>query len=474
MRVSFGELGSAPGQSVQQCATRSSLLVPSPQIIQLIEDESGRCVSAYDLVGDDAIAALQLYKRLHLSRKTGEVQILCALCGVQVYLCGTPDKEHYFFKHFQEDGSCPAITRGQLSEAQINALRFHNQRESSRHKRLKSFLDESLRADPGFSTPVIEGTWKGRVDKEFRRPDVRSRFRDQVDIAFEVQLSTTFGRVMAEREVFYKREGGLLLWILGDFEYEQDRLMMQVVYANNNRNVFVVNDATRDASLAAGALVLECRWAKPHTVGKEVHWTPQRSLVRFDALTLDLEKQRAFYFDAEAAEARLLAEVEEPPLVERIETFWLAYECFQGRERPDVSVLNQQWEDAGRRCREKGWVLPSRHDDDFIPLIRALYSAKHGASVGWNYKDLWGVAHRVHDAHKSLLWLVIPALAHYARLGAIEAQDNHGKWAGKMSDWQEGIATRTPTYLEDHRFDAIVVLAFPELTALIPVDQDAF
>lgn len=452
----------------------TSKLVQLPQITQLIDDESGQCVSAYELVGDDSIGALQLYKRLHLSRKTGEGQILCALCGVQVYLCGTPDKEHYFFKHFQEDGSCPAITRGQLSEAQINALRFHNQRESSRHKRLKALLDESLRADPAFSTPVIEGTWKGRMDKEFRRPDVRSRFCDQVDVAFEVQLSTTFGRVMAEREVFYKREGGLLVWILGEFDYEQDRLMMQVVYANNNRNVFVVNEATRDASLAVGALVLECRWAKPHAVGKELHWTPQQSMVRFDALSLDREKQRAFYFDAEAVEARLHAEIDGPPLVERIETFWLAYERFQGQERPEVPVLNREWEDLGRRCLEKGWVLPSRHDDDFIALMRALYSAKHGASVGWNYKDLWGVAHRVHDAHKRLLWLVIPALAHYGRLGAIEAQDNHGKWAGKMSDWQEGVAMGAPAYLENHRFDAIVVLAFPELTALIPVDLAPF
>lgn len=452
----------------------SSKLVQLPQITQLIDDESGRCVSAYDLVGDDAIGALQLYKRLHLSRKTGEGQILCALCGVQVYLCGKPDKEHYFFKHFQEDGSCPAITRGQLSEAQINALRFHNQRESSRHKRLKALLDESLRADPTFSTPVIEGTWKGRVDKEFRRPDVRSRFRDHLDVAFEVQLSTTFGRVMAEREVFYKREGGLLVWVLGEFDYEQDRLMMQVVYANNNRNVFVVNDATRDASLAAGALVLECRWAKPHAVGKELHWTPQSTLVRFDELTLDREKQRAFYFDAEAAEARLRTEIEGPPLLDRFETFWLAYERFQGRERPEVPALNRDWEDISRRCRELGWVLPSRHDDDFIALMRGLYSAKHGASVGWNYKDLWGVAHRVHDAHKPLLWLVIPALAHYGRLGEIEAQDHHGKWAGKMSDWQDGVAKGAPAYFENHRFDAVVVLAFPELTAIIPVDQAPF
>ncbi len=55
-----------------------------------------------------------LYKALHLSRKTGEGQLLCALCGVAVYLCSAPDRQHFYFKHFQEDGSCPAVTRERL------------------------------------------------------------------------------------------------------------------------------------------------------------------------------------------------------------------------------------------------------------------------------------------------------------------------------------------------------------------------
>ena len=38
---------------------------------------------------------------------------------------------------------------------------------------------------------------------------------------------------------------------------------------------------------------------------------------------------------------------------------------------------------------------------------------------------------------------------------AIEAQDHHGKWAGKMSDWQEGVIKGAPAYLENHRFDAM-------------------
>ena len=59
-------------------------------------------------------------------------------------------------------------------------------------------------------------------------------------------------------------------------------------------------------------------------------------------------------------------------------------------------------------------AVPSCHDD-FIALMRALYSAEHGASVDWNYKNHEGAGHRVHDADKQLLWSVKLPLAHCGR-----------------------------------------------------------
>lgn len=449
----------------------TSRLVQSPQITQLIDDETGRQLSAYDLVGSDQIVVQRLYMRLHLSRASGEERILCALCGVPVYLCGMPDRERYFFKHFQEDGSCPAVTRGNLSEEQINALRYQGQRESRRHIRLKMLLAESIRADPAFSEPVIEGTWKGKSGKEYRRPDVRSSFNHQLVVAFEVQLSTTFGRVMAERELFYKRNGGLLVWIFGEFEFEQDRLIMQVVFANNNRNAFIVNEATRDASLQAGALILECRWLQPSLHDASLSWTPHRRLVRFDELTFDQDGQRAFYVDTDAIQSQLEAELEGPPIAAVLEDFWLGYESFDGRSCPDAPTLNRDWAGLQRRCMSKGVLLPSRRDVAFRNLIRILYLAKLGCSVGWHYPEFWGAAHRVHDAHKPLLWIFISALRHYGRLSGLEAMDHHGKWAWKMNDWKDGIATRDPQFEEDHCFDDVIGIAFPEISHLVPAEE---
>lgn len=448
-----------------------SLLVQSPEITHLIDDESGRQLDAAVVVGSDRDQVLALYKALHLSRKTGDDQILCALCGVPVYLCSAPDRQHFYFKHFQEDGSCPAVTRTGLTEAQINALRYHGQRESKRHIRIKNLLADSIAVDPDFSAPVIEGTWKGREGRDFRRPDVRSCRRGVLDVAFEVQLSTTFGRVMAEREIFYKSEGALLLWIFGEFDLDHARLMMEVIFANNNRNAFVVNEATREASLAAGALMLDCHWAKPARIKDKIVWTQQRKLVRFDELTVDRARQRVFYVDTDSMEAKFKEEIEGPPLAEAFQEFWLGYEFFEGRERPDVPTLNRGWEALQLRFAKQGARLPSRHNDEFVGLVRSLFLAKLGKAVGWRYQQFWPAAHHVHDAEKSSLWLFIGALRHYGRMADLERQDTKGRWAEKMVKWAKGRATGDPSFAEQHQFDDALRVAFPELISLLPPSQ---
>lgn len=452
----------------------ASLLVQSPEITRLLDGESGDPLDAIDVVGSDRDQVMKLYKALQIARRTGEGQLLCALCGVAVYMCSAPDRQHFYFKHYEEEGNCPAITRGKLTEAQINALRYHGQRESKRHIRIKNLVADSLRLDPQFSEPVIEGTWKGREGKEYRRPDVRSTFQDQLKVAFEVQLSTTFGRVMAEREVFYKSEGALLVWVFGEFDLDHARLMMEVIFVNNNRNAFVVNEATWQASQDAGTLVMECHWSQPSRHEDKIIWSRQRKLVRFDELTIDRERQRAFFVDTDALEAQLREEIEGPPLWQRFEHFWLTYESFDGRTRPDLATVDLQWEDLASRFALRGVRLPSRHDYDFIGILRSVFLAKLGRAVGWKYQKFWPAAHHVPDAEKPSLWLLIEALRHYGRLAELERQDNYGKWAEKMAKWQDGIASGDEAYQEEHRFDGTLRLAFPELSTAIPVTAGEF
>jgi hypothetical protein len=61
--------------------------------------------------------------------------------------------------------------------------------------------------------------WKGAISGEWRKPDVRATYND-VNIAFEIQLSTTYLDVIVGRRQFYLEQGGLLFWIFALFDNE--------------------------------------------------------------------------------------------------------------------------------------------------------------------------------------------------------------------------------------------------------------
>ncbi|WP_447954223.1 DUF6035 family protein [Sphingopyxis chilensis] len=100
----------------------------------------------------------------------------------------------------------------------IRARKYHGLRESEPHKQLKAMLLRCLDADPSFSDIATEQHWKSSTrEKAYRRPDVQAE-DSSGKIAFEVQLSTTFLRVVVGRRDFYREESALLIWLFRGFE----------------------------------------------------------------------------------------------------------------------------------------------------------------------------------------------------------------------------------------------------------------
>lgn len=434
-----------------------SLLHPNASIIDLLEDETGRPLDARTVLRDSMTGVLRLKHRLQRALKTGQGRYLCELCGVAVYLAAMPDKATFVFRHLREDGSCRHITKSKLSAAQINAYRYDGQRESIRHKRIKALVADSIRCDPRFTEPKVEGTWKG-TEGERRRPDVRSRYCNAQDIAFEVQLSTTFDSVMVDREEFYRKEGGLLLWVFGEFDPERARLMMKICFAVNNRNAYVVNEASLEASRQAGAFMLFCHYDQPILRDGKIEFEHYQKLVSLDQLTLDQEGQRAYLVDTDAIEANLKRQLQGPGLDEQLEDFWLARVQYQGRTMPGTDAMDARWSAMQSAFMKKGAHLPGSwsYAQPGI-LLNILYSAKHGAPVGWGYQKFWDVAHHVMTKYGQFGWIFYAALECYRRLADLEAQDKHGKWSKKVADW------RTTRPAENHDYDRLVIKAFPEL-----------
>lgn len=418
---------------------------------------TGDLEPAHTAIGTDKGKAMALRMSLRQSISEGSPLYTCPICGVPVYLVSLKEKRRFFFRHDLEDGRCPARTRGELSEKEINARKYNGAKESWAHIHMKEIIAESLRCDPRFSEVKVEAVLKSQDRAAWRKPDVQAIY-DGIPVAFEIQLSTTFLRVIAERRAFYLREGGLLVWIFKSFEEDRARLTQEDIFYNNNRNLFLASEETLKASREAGSLILDCRWAEPSlNLGKvETQWNGR--LTAFNELAIEREKQRVFFYDYDREAEALQDTSGDHGLRMAFEEFWLSHEPYEAYDK-------DTWAWLRARFKERGLFLPFEPDNGGGPrmLLNAIYSAKVGRPVGWRFRKLIEVAHRIAGGHKDLLRAFRNALQVYGRGEQLLSEDKEGKWRKKVKGYLPLLASNSEKFEPEMRFDALVDFLFPEL-----------
>lgn len=438
--------------------------VEKPEVLEVLDRATGRYERHRDVIGDDWEKALQLRLDVQTTLDVNP-RFLCSECMTPVYLVSRPEDKKLFFRHTLEDGRCSAVTRGLLSQDEIDARKYNGVKESWLHIEMKRWIVEGLRADGRFTDIVVEGRWTGEFTGAWRKPDVRATFNG-VPVAFEIQLSTTYINVIAQRREFYRREGGLLFWVFSHFNMGARRLTQDDVFFNNNRNAFVVNSRTRDESQSQSRFMLECVWAEPRP-GDEVA-DLQRRVVAFDELTLDQAAQRAFYFDFDGERAKLTRVAQErreerrKAIRERFEAFYTGYlEQHQFEE--------SAWQELQRDFEGEGAPLP--YHPGFLPkgLLNALYSVKFGKVFGWDYSNFIQIAHHMEPGLREYLHYFRRALRAYDRAELIRREDHSGKWSAKVTEYKARIRAGDPAYAPNTEHDALVGLLFPEVLAVTQV-----
>jgi hypothetical protein len=236
--------------------------VSDPEIPVVFESATGQELPVSEVLGNDMAEVVQLRSAVKASNLEDRATYLCPECFVPLSLISRREHRRFFFRHTIEGGRCSAVTRGELSQDEIRARRYNGVKESVLHRDMKRWLAESLHVDGRFSDIAQEQRWSGPVTGAWRKPDVSALFNG-VKVAFEVQLSTTFLDVIVQRRSFYLKEGGLLFWVFARFDEDARKLTVDDVFYNNNQNAFIVSEATRDASRAAGKFMLDCVWADP-------------------------------------------------------------------------------------------------------------------------------------------------------------------------------------------------------------------
>lgn len=368
----------------------------------------------------------------------------CATCSMPSYLVASVQKR-FFFRHLGEDGSCPARTRGHLSQDQIKARKYHGLRESKPHLMMKGLVAQSLSADSRYSCVEIEKTWRSASDPAaLRRPDVQA-VGPMGPIAIEVQLSTTFLDVVVERRSFYRSENASLVWVMQGFDPGHRRMTTDDILYSNNSNFLVVDESSAALSERTGRFHVICHFRKPRREGREIVDDWDRIAVPFDDLTFDRDGQRAFLLDydgeAEAIRSAIDSEDRRHEAALRSDLF-----AFWSTRAPHVEldpVAARTWQVLRDAYAQHGVLLPANpeSDGDFVALVNAVASAKAGAPVGWRFRRLVEVGHRLAEGYPQLIVLFGHALRSFGRKELVASQDHSALWAKKTAPIRESIAS---------------------------------
>jgi hypothetical protein len=357
------------------------------------------------------------------------------------------------------------VTRSSLSEEEIRARQYHGLRESQAHKRIKQLIERSLRADPAFDTETIiqEKRWNATDDPQtWRKPDVQATSTDG-RFAFEAQLSTTFLDVVVSRRMFYRDVGAHLIWVLASFSENYRRMTTDDLLFSNNSNVFVVDEETVRLSEEAKRFHLRCHYRIPLCNAGSISDKWQEAVVPFSAVKKEIEHQRAYYFDYEAAEAKC-SEAFDQQLRDEVIAYWTVNMTRQMEGRPEHQ---DRWLAIKQKLAERNVAVPDRPawDNSFRGMMHAVLSALKGHGVGWQFDTLIQCAHQTAQMHPENLLAFAFAADVAGHRELLKSQDVTGKWASRCDVMRAQLRKRDPKYTPPQEWMPALSFLFPEVGA---------
>ena len=447
-----------------------ALAVDDPAIQEVLDCDTGEFLDARTWIGNRRYEELIVERVGVRERLAGQPRFRCSLCSVPAYLVSNQFK-HFFFRHVAEDGSCPAETRSPLSRDEILARKYHGMRESEPHKRIKALIARSLLADPAFSNILSEHQWRSSHDPRSRRqPDVQAT-GPMGRVAFEVQLSTTFLDVVVGRRAFYRQEGALLVWVMGRFDPDYRRLTTDDLLFSNNSNILVVDEESASISEAARRFHVRCYYRRPVRQENRLTDAWESHLVPFDELTFETDAQRCWHADYAGQAAAIRTAIEEAQKVQaraaadalrdELIAFWTAR---MPNSRPDENA-RRAWSGLRLAFVVHGIGLPQSPDDDsgFMALMNGLTSAKEGRPIGWNFRHLIEVAHRIADGYPQHVVAFGHVIRHFEQEKLLDGQDGTGKWKRRATAIGRSLRDDRPDFLPDRATLPLILFLYPAI-----------
>lgn len=307
----------------EEKAKRDENHVVKRSILEIFDTKEGDIIEAESFFQRPEHELIRWRRIFEESILAGEHRFICTNCRQDVKISGRKYERGQvaFFSHLHDSDYCEIKTTTGLSKEQIEAKKYGLIAESDRHKRLKKLIHEVLDGYASHQKGVTEVSEEKRINSNlpymnWRKPDIIARYND-LNIVFELQLSTTFVSVVVQRDIFYRLNDYFIIWVF-NFDDNQKyvdltNLMCKDIYYANKRNVFIFDAEAQQASRERGELVLKCNWLAPDNTW---HYSPTKGkrdgkLITIDELKYDKETAKPYYFDAETPYYEMHPEVKE-------------------------------------------------------------------------------------------------------------------------------------------------------------------
>jgi len=223
-------------------------LVENPTLPYILRTRDTKLVSVHKVLDVMRYSRMVKWRAgINLRKSSDKPGYVCPKCKTPVYLLLSVDHRVYF-KHMPTKKSCPLKEKGELSRAGIRELIYAVRTESLRHRRLKQYILDSLQHDQNFENTVSEKVIVSqKPNSTWRRPDIKTSYQN-IAIAIEAQVSSTFLDVLQARKKFYADEKMCLLWVMDEFISSSRRVSQDDMIVQHKGTAFVVDSETLEIS----------------------------------------------------------------------------------------------------------------------------------------------------------------------------------------------------------------------------------
>lgn len=290
-------------------------------IPSVLDCETGAEVFAKPFFEQDEATIFEVRRQLEDAlRSRREPKYKCYYCNQLIKIRGKAENEtklkRMHFAHQWDSDDCPIKTSQTLTRQQIQAIKYNGQKESELHRRTKELVATSLESNRLTGKGVTEVTTE-TVKRDtsglmtWRKPDVSAIYQSH-PVVFEIQLSTTFLSVIADREHFYQQNRTYILWIFKGFsdDFDKQRFTEKDVFYGNNQNAFIFDDEAIQESKRQQDLILKCLYRQPYRADKNIAYRWQERMVGLHDLTFD-ENHKVFFFDVAGVVDTLKQDIEQ-------------------------------------------------------------------------------------------------------------------------------------------------------------------